>query len=151
FEQEFMEMVRNGVGASAAQPDSSPSAAELLTGIGERAWRLIVHLARCQPAVKPAWGPLAHGQPTTPQAEEGKDLPLPEALRQQLPWLRRLQIIMTGPGRQDATTRRYRAEAEVAEAAKNMSGALRIALLQDNGTTKEKVVTITATHWLAPF
>jgi hypothetical protein len=132
------------------RPEAISSVVEQFAGVAERAWRYLVDLALCRPAVRQAWGTLAHDQ-AAPEAEGGKEVPLPAALREQLPWLSRLQIIVTGPGRKGADTRRYRVEAEVAEDVDNLSGALRVALLQENGTANEKDVTITATDRLAPF
>jgi len=109
----------------------------LLAEVADVVRRFVIRLAGCGP-LQPAFATcLAHLGDQT----EGKEIPVPEELKEQLPWLDGLQIVVLPPGRASPESRRYKAKVRVREPAGGAGGSLRVALVGQDGARRECVLT----------
>jgi len=128
-------------------PPKAPALAEQAAELAAAAWQWVgnkcsIFLNSCIP-----WQPAPEGllDHLDEPACEGKNIPLPAAIIDELPWLDALHVVVIGPGRRSPETRRYKAEVGVREDHRGTGGALRIALAQKDGLRRNGIVTVAET------
>jgi len=96
-----------------------------------------VRLAECAPSSTSDEALLGHVDQSGPEARE---IPLPDQVTQELPWLAGLTILVMGPG-DSSNEIRYGAELRVKGDPETAHGALRVSLVDQDGRRKDTRLT----------
>ena len=103
-------------------------------GAAQRVWKFLglEDCPRLEPALGGQLGHVGDQEDGESGPDEGKDVPISEEIRAQLPWLDKVQIVVIDQG-ETSDRRRYGARVSVIEHAPAPGGRLYVALVEKDG------------------